>query len=230
MDPVPLNRVAHGLAHHEPHPSRLGGVGLEKEVNHHRAPSSAPSRADGATKVVGPAEPVRRRQHGLVTVGRCSAPTASGRQALATLATTGGEDGAARTGAHPKTEAVLLVPATVVRLERPLAHWNDSGTCLEITLSTDPLRDLPLVQVLPSSRNIQSLTNAARSGRLNTGQSTVRGSPGEVKPVVPRVLHKPVENRPGSQQAESLRTESPTPPPSTRHAGGFPQIELTACG
>ena len=51
----------------------------------------------------------------------------SGREALAALVTTGGDDGAPRTGAHPKTEAVLLVPATVVRLERPLAHWNDSG-------------------------------------------------------------------------------------------------------
>jgi hypothetical protein len=50
-------------------------------------------------------------------------PDGSGRQALATLAATGGEDGAARAGAHPKAEAVLLVPTTVVRLERPLAHW-----------------------------------------------------------------------------------------------------------
>jgi hypothetical protein len=70
--------------------------------------------------------------------------TASGREALATLGTTRCEDGAARAGAHPKTEAVLLVPATVVRLERPLAHWNDSGYSRS-QLSTNPLIDLPLV-------------------------------------------------------------------------------------
>jgi hypothetical protein len=106
-------------------------------------------------------------------------PDGSGRQALATLAATGGEDGAARTGAHPKAEAVLLVPTTVVRLERPLAHWNDSGTCLEITLSTNPLIDLPLVQVLQVARESVSQhgrsSSAARNGRLNTDRSTVRG-------------------------------------------------------
>jgi hypothetical protein len=70
--------------------------------------------------------------------------TASGREALATLRTTGCEDGATRTGAHPKTEAVLLVPTQVVRLERPLAHWNDSGYSRS-HLSTNPLIDLSLV-------------------------------------------------------------------------------------
>jgi hypothetical protein len=61
---------------------------------------------------------------------------------------------------------VLLVPATVVRLERPLAHWNDSGTCLEITLSTNPLIDLPLVQVVAVDEKPGFLTRAARNGRL----------------------------------------------------------------
>jgi hypothetical protein len=83
---------------------------------------------------------------------------ASGREALATLRTTRCEDGAARTGAHPKTEAVLLVPTTVVRLERPLAHWNDSGYSRS-HLSTNPLIDLSLVQVLAHrSRNLQRRT------------------------------------------------------------------------
>jgi hypothetical protein len=106
-------------------------------------------------------------------------PDGSGRQALATLAAAGGEDGAARTGAHPKAEAVLLVPTTVVRLERPLAHWNDSGTCLEIALSTNPLIDLPLVQVLQVARESVNQhgrsSSAARNGRLNTDRPTVRG-------------------------------------------------------
>jgi hypothetical protein len=97
--------------------------------------------------------------------------TASGREALATLRTTGCEDGATGTGAHPKTEAVLLVPTTVVRLERPLAHWNDSGYSRS-RLSTNPLIDLSLVQVLPTvqkpSQQEGLAGSAARNGRLNT--------------------------------------------------------------
>lgn len=44
------------------------------------------------------------------------------RKACAALATTAGEDGAARTGAHPQTEAVGLGTTAVIGLERPLAH------------------------------------------------------------------------------------------------------------
>src|SRR5215218_3164820 len=99
----------------------------------------------------------------------------SGREALATLATAGGDDGATRTGAHPKTEAVLLVPATVVRLERPLAHWNDSGYSRS-RMSTNPLVDLPLVQSCTPLKNQGGPAgSAARNGRLNTDRSTVRG-------------------------------------------------------
>ena len=47
---------------------------------------------------------------------------ASGSEAVATLATTGRQDGAAGAGAHPQTEAVGLVPTAVVRLERALAQ------------------------------------------------------------------------------------------------------------
>jgi len=47
---------------------------------------------------------------------------ASGSEAVATLATAGRQDGAAGAGAHPQTEAVGLVPTTVVRLERALAQ------------------------------------------------------------------------------------------------------------
>jgi hypothetical protein len=96
-------------------------------MDHHRTPSRTPTGSDGATEIVGPAEPVRRGQHGVVTVTSGCRPGGSRRQALTTLGAAGGEDRATRTGTHPKTEAVLLVPATVVRLERPLAHWNDSG-------------------------------------------------------------------------------------------------------
>ena len=47
---------------------------------------------------------------------------ASGGEAVAALATTGGQDGAAGARAHAQAEAVGLVPTTVVRLERALAQ------------------------------------------------------------------------------------------------------------
>jgi hypothetical protein len=37
-------------------------------MKNHRASRRAPSGADGATEVVGSAEPIRRRQHEVVTV------------------------------------------------------------------------------------------------------------------------------------------------------------------
>jgi hypothetical protein len=123
-------------------------------------------RTDGA----GSAKAARQGHHRWVV-----SPDGSGRQALATLTATGGEDGTARTGAHPKAEAVLLVPTTVVRLERPLAHWNDSGTCLEIALSTNPLIDLPLVQVLQVARETR------QSARSSIERSTKR--PAQHRPI-----------------------------------------------
>jgi hypothetical protein len=126
-------------------------------------------------------------------------PDGSGRQALATLTATGGEDGAARTGAHPKAEAMLLVPTTVVRLERPLAHWNDSGTCLEITLSTNPLIDLPLVQVLQVARENPSTSTVAHRAQHETAGSTptdprYAAACGQVKPVIPTLFHRAVDD------------------------------------
>ena len=64
---------------------------------------------------------------------RACAGNTSGGELLATLATTAGEDRAARTGAHPQPEAVGLGPTTVVRLERALAHeelhYDDDRRC-----------------------------------------------------------------------------------------------------
>src|SRR6478609_11604634 len=50
-----------------------------------------------------------------------------GRQFGAALATAGGQDGAAGTGAHTKAEAVLLGPTAVIRLKSPLAHVSYSS-------------------------------------------------------------------------------------------------------
>lgn len=49
------------------------------------------------------------------------------RQFGAALATAGGQDGAAGTGAHTKAEAVLLGPTAVIRLKSPLAHVSYSS-------------------------------------------------------------------------------------------------------
>jgi hypothetical protein len=46
----------------------------------------------------------------------------------AALATAGSQDGAAGTGAHTKTEAVLLGTTAVIRLKSPLAHSSNSKT------------------------------------------------------------------------------------------------------
>src|ERR671926_1991441 len=53
---------------------------------------------------------------------RACAGNTSGGELLAALAPTAGDDRPARAGAHPQPEAVGLGPATVVRLERALAH------------------------------------------------------------------------------------------------------------
>ena len=53
---------------------------------------------------------------------RACAGNTSGGELLATLAAATGEDRPARAGAHTQPEAVGLGPATVVRLERALAH------------------------------------------------------------------------------------------------------------
>jgi len=135
VDFVALHRTAHRLAHHETDASGVSGCaatwGREEQMEYDGTPAGAPAQSYGALEIVGPAEPVRRRKHGTVTGAAVSGPTGSGRESLTTFAAASGEDRAAGAGAHPKTESVLLVPATVVRLERPLAHWNDSGTCLE---------------------------------------------------------------------------------------------------
>ena len=70
VDPVPQNRVAHRLVHNESDARRAGVAGVGQQVENHRAPRRAPPGPDGATEVVGPAQPVRRGQHEVVTVER----------------------------------------------------------------------------------------------------------------------------------------------------------------
>jgi len=146
-------------------------------------------------------------------------PDGSGRQALATLTATGGEDGTARTGAHPKAEAVLLVPTTVVRLERPLAHWNDSGTCLEIALSTNPLIDLPLVQVLQVARETR------QSARSPIERSTKR--PAQHRPI--HGTRRPVDR--SNQPSPHFSTDLWMRRPARRSVrGSSHMVEMTTQG
>src|SRR6266508_891205 len=173
VDLVPSHGTAHRLVHHEADARRRVRLFGTQQMKDDSTTAGAPAQSDGAPVVVGPAEPVRRGEHGVVTVVSRSGPSASGREALTTLAATSGEDRAARAGPHPKAEAVLLVPATVVRLERPLAHWNDSGTCLDITRSAAPSLDLPRSGSAIVEKPGPS-PSAAQNGRLNTDRSTVR--------------------------------------------------------
>lgn len=48
----------------------------------------------------------------------------------AALAAARSQDGTTRTGAHTKTEAVLLGTTAVIRLKSPLAHSSNSKTII----------------------------------------------------------------------------------------------------
>ena len=86
-----------------------------------------PPRPHGAAEGGAVAQPVVGGEHWTEVRAR------SDREALAALAATRGDDGAAGAGAHPQSEPVHLVATTVVRLVRALAHgaslpvWGRSG-------------------------------------------------------------------------------------------------------
>lgn len=80
--------------------------------------SQPPARCGGASATLEDA--LARRGLPRIRVGLC-------RQLDATLAAARSKDGTAGAGAHAKTEAVLLGPPAVVRLERALAHGSLRG-------------------------------------------------------------------------------------------------------
>jgi hypothetical protein len=87
---------------------------------------------------------------------------------------------------------VLLVPATVVRLERPLAHWNDSGysRSQNVDKSTDwicPLWCSPAHR----RRNPQGAQHET-AGSTPTDPRYVAAC-GQVKPGIPRLFHRLVD-------------------------------------
>src|SRR5262249_19640858 len=107
------HRDPHRASNGEPDPGRFVGLGAALQVQNHTRPSGTIAVPDGRSEIFTPPHPVDRRQHGY---------RRSDRDAGAPLATARGKDRAPRTGAHSKPEAMLLVPAAVVRLESTLAH------------------------------------------------------------------------------------------------------------
>jgi hypothetical protein len=105
-------------------------------VEHQGSRAGPATLAHGLGEETARGEPVRPSQHQDPEPGgrRVTARAGSDREAVATLAATRCQDGATGTGAHAQAETVGLVTATVVRLERTLAHgialrcrgWNES--------------------------------------------------------------------------------------------------------
>ena len=134
LDQVAGDGRAHGSGHDEPHagPGRGGPVqgrtGRSPEVDDHQLTAAATAPAYDLPEMNGRGQAVAGGEHACVAA---RAP-ASGGEAVAALATTGGQDGATGAGAHPQAEPVGLVPAPVVRLERALAqriHSTRGGWC-----------------------------------------------------------------------------------------------------
>src|SRR3978361_845760 len=101
---------------------------------------------------------------------RACAGSTSGGELVATLATTVAEDGATGAGPHPQPEAVGLGPATVVRLERALAH--ERLPPLARPVRRGPGRAAPARETSRSSARDPGLPTGTRS----RGWSAVRGT------------------------------------------------------
>ncbi len=120
--PVPHHRVADGFADYEPG-SNAGMVGrintrqigVSDGVHDQPLPTCLGTPSYDQPEILTPPQPRGPRQH-----GASSPPSGSGGQLLAALAAASGEDGAARSSAHPQAEPVRPGASTVVRLEGAL--------------------------------------------------------------------------------------------------------------
>ena len=131
LDQVAGDGGPDGLGDHEAHPRarRRGPCGRARSTAPAGGPPSGDRRGDG--------HGARPRGSEQVRSGGCwrrarPAAHASGGEAVAALATTGGQDRATGAGAHAQAETVGLVPTTVVRLERALAQriHSTQGACV----------------------------------------------------------------------------------------------------
>jgi hypothetical protein len=113
-------------------------------------------------------------------------------------------------------------------------------------MSTNPLVDLPLLQVLHAARETRPAKPPANKVSPGAQHETAGSTPtdpryvaacGQVKPAVPIVFHRSVENpRAGrivrfwSHTADNSYERRPPnhdyAPASTRHAGGCPQFGI----
>jgi hypothetical protein len=101
---------------------------------------------------------------------------ASGGEAVAALAPAGGQHGATGAGTHPQTEAMGLVPTTVVRLERALAQLVHStqGAC-----STSPITGSGRAGQSPVASQLAPRTHATGlSWTCGTGRRRCRPANG----------------------------------------------------
>jgi hypothetical protein len=112
-DPVADDRITDLAADGEADPGGFVDVIPELQVKNEIRPSGTIAAPNGRGELFSPPHPVSGRQHSR----RCS-----DRDLRAALAAARRQDRPPRTGAHTKPEAVLLVPAAVVRLVRALAH------------------------------------------------------------------------------------------------------------
>jgi hypothetical protein len=110
------NRVSDSLGDHEAHLSGTG-KGVFQQVRHQQRPARASPASYDEGEVSAPRQAVGGAQH-----ENPQARAGSRSQAVAALAATSGQDGAAGAGAHPQSESMGLVPTTVVRLVSTLAH------------------------------------------------------------------------------------------------------------
>jgi hypothetical protein len=126
LHPVANHRRSDRTADNKAYLRRAAGLhltGREQQCpRDHRATSPAPS-AKRALELLRASHPGLLRQH---RGCRSRYLAVSDSELVAALAAAGGQDCAAGPAAHPLAEAVDLVPPTVVRLERALAHWSSS--------------------------------------------------------------------------------------------------------
>ena len=105
--PMPGHGIAHLLAHDKTRPRRRGRLRTGHDMDHKMLGDGPATLTGDEPDIRRPAQPLWLRQH-------------SDGDFVAALAAACRKDRAAGAGAHAKTEAVLLVATTVVRLESTL--------------------------------------------------------------------------------------------------------------
>lgn len=200
-------------------------------MDHHGAPTRPPSGADGAAEVVGPAQPVRRGQHEVVTVEDVAQAARRWRPLL-------------------RREAMMARPARVrIRRRKPcfLCRRRLFGWNVRLLTGMTPVR-VSRSHCRQTHRWIRRWYGSCRSTEKRSphrAQHETAGSTptdpryaaacGRVKPVIPMVIHRTVDNwdHSGIASSDPSRSVWTTThghshhdhvPTSTRHAVRCSQI------